>query len=79
MSRKAATYILAFVLASLFAAWTLFGCWVLNKSPLPPSGGGVTMLILPPLVVWLVVFALVVLDRTTGTRRKFRITKETET
>lgn len=77
MKVTAGTYILAFALASLFAAGMLGGCWILNQSPLPPCGGGLKMLVLPPTVVWIVVFGLVILERTTGRRRAFRIGKET--
>ena len=70
-------YLMASLLASAFAGLIAFTCWVLNQSPLPPDGGGWKLLLLPPVLSWLVVFALVVIhDKTRA--RKFTLRIETE-
>jgi hypothetical protein len=73
MKYKTATYLSASILSTLFAVGTAGACQLFNHSWLPPMGGGWKLAVATPIVSWIVIFLIVLVDRRVNEPRKFSL------
>jgi hypothetical protein len=73
MKYQTMSYTVAFVMASLFAVGIAGTGWILNHSMFPPMGGGWKLTVATPIISWLVIFFIVLMERKAREPRKFRL------